>query len=119
MRVRDLHDIKQWIKFFLVGVIETAQIGVETFDKLLKLKDKTDQGLKALGSRSIIAGKVVDFLYQKPIISAKDVAQVTDLSLASSYKLIKDLEALGILHETTGAQRGRLYTFKEYVKLFQ
>lgn len=38
MRVRTHHDIKQWLKFFLVGVIETAKKGVNTFDEILKLK---------------------------------------------------------------------------------
>lgn len=39
MRVRTHHDIKQWLKFFLVGVIETAKKGVNTFDEIFKIKN--------------------------------------------------------------------------------
>ena len=45
MRVRTQNDIKQWLKFFLTGVIETARIGVETFDAILRLQKETDDKL--------------------------------------------------------------------------
>lgn len=32
MRVRTHNDLNQWLKFFLVGVIETAKQGIHTFD---------------------------------------------------------------------------------------
>ena len=38
MRVREKNDIKQWFKFFLVGVIETAKDSITTFDRTLKLQ---------------------------------------------------------------------------------
>jgi hypothetical protein len=41
------------------------------------------------------------------------------LSAASAYKLVADLERLGILKEMTGGKRGRTYTFEPYVKLFR
>ena len=36
MNVRTKDDLKQWFKFFLVGIIETAKSGIETFDAVLK-----------------------------------------------------------------------------------
>ena len=38
---------------------------------------------------------------------------------ASAYKLVADLERLGILNGITGGKRGRMYTFEAYVKLFR
>jgi Fic family protein len=58
------------------------------------------------------------YLYQRPVIQAQMVSKVTDMSPATGYKLLTDLEALGILKEVTGAQRGKLYVFKDYLDYF-
>jgi Fic family protein len=43
---------------------------------------------------------------------------VTGKSKATHYKLLNDLERLGILKEVTGAQRNKLYVFSDYLALF-
>ncbi len=58
MRVREKDDLQQWLKFFLVGVIETAKSGIATFDNILKLQKKVDSKLRTLGSRAPRAEKV-------------------------------------------------------------
>ena len=119
MRVREKDDIAQWFKFFLVGIIETAKSGVETFDAILQLKQETDEQLQTLGSRAANAAKVVHALYKHPFIDAEGVSRVCGLSMPPSYKLIAKLEKLQILKEITGARRNRMYVFERYLSLFQ
>jgi Fic family protein len=119
MNVRTKNDLKQWFKFFLVGVIEPAKNSSNTFDQILKLQQQVDQKLQTLGSRSAKAQKVVHYLYQPPLINAKTASTVTELSVASAYKLIADLERLGILEEITGNKRSKSYLFREYIDLFK
>jgi Fic family protein len=119
MKVRLQNDINQWFKFFLVGIIETAKNGVETFDNLLKLKDEVETSIQSLGSRLSNAKLVLNALYQKPIIDAQKTQEVTGLSLPSVYSLIKSLEELKIIREITGGQRGKIYLFERYVDLFR
>jgi Fic family protein len=119
MRVREKNDIQQWFKFFLVGIIETAKNSIATFDNILKLQQKVESDLGTLGSRAANALKVVNYLYQKPIIDAAKVGEVTDVSPASAYKLIVDLERLKILKEITGSKRGKQYVFASYLNLFR
>jgi Fic family protein len=118
-RVREKNDITQWFKFFLVGVIETAQSSVSTFDKVLKLKTSVEQKIQILGSRSSNAQLMLQHLYQRPVIDAHKTKEITKLSLPSSYKMIDALENLHILKEITGGKRGKLYVFREYIELFQ
>ncbi|MBA6152399.1 Fic family protein [Gelidibacter maritimus] len=118
MRVRTHNDLNQWFKFFLTGVIETAKNGVKTFDGILQLQKEIDGKLKDIGARSGDAFKVVQYLYSHPIITAHKVSEITGKSMRPAYNLINVLEDLDILTEITGAQRGRLYLFKEYVNLF-
>ena len=119
MRVRTHNDINQWFKFFLTGIIHTAKSGVKTFDGILQLQKKLDGKLKGIGARSGDAFKVVEYLYSKPIIDAQQVSEITLKSLKPAYNLLKVLEELEIVKEITGAQRGRLYAFNEYIDLFK
>ena len=107
----------QWFKFFLVGIIETASSSVATFDN--KLQKDVESQIQTLGSRTAKAQKVVHYLYQHPIIEAAKVGEIADISPASTYKLIANLEQFKILNEITGGKRGRLYMFKTYVQLFK
>ncbi len=117
--VREKNDLEQWYKFFLVGIIETAKNGINTFDNILHLQKQTDTDIQKLGSRAAKAKKIVDYLYNRPIIAADKVSEIASISMPSSYKLISDLEKLNILKEMTGGQRGRMYAFDNYIKLFR
>ena len=117
--VREKNDIGQWYKFFLVGVIETAKNGINTFDKIMQLQKQTDSDIQTLGSRAVKAKIVIDYLYKRPMITADKISEIVSISMPSSYKLITDLEKLDILKEITGGQRGRMYAFDNYIKLFR
>jgi len=118
MRVRTHNDLTQWIKFFLIGVIETSKEGVATFDGILQLQKVLEDKLKTMGNRSGDARKVISYLYTKPVIDVSKVEELIEKSNVSAYKLIASLEKLEILEEITGSQRGRIYMFKDYIDLF-
>ena len=118
MAVRQESNLLQWFKFFLVGVIETAKNSIKTFDNILKLQKQVDKQIQSLGSRTAKAQKVLQYLYQRPVINASDVSKIAERSAASAYKLIADLQGLGILQEMTGEKRGRIYVFQDYLNLF-
>lgn len=118
MRVRTHHDIKQWLKFFLVGVTETAKNGVKTFDDILKLKAQSVAVIQELGTRANNIQKVFNYLLKRPIIDVNTVIEVTGVSQKTAYNIIEELENLKILEEVTGAKRGKVYAFKKYLNLF-
>lgn len=119
MRVREKNDLLQWFKFFLVGIIETAKSGITTFDNILKLQKQVEIQLQTLGSRTANAQKVMCYLCQHPMIDAARTGEVADISPASAYKLIADLEQFGILKEITGGKRGKMYVYYDYLQLFK
>lgn len=119
MNVRSANNIKQWFKFFLVGVIETAKGSIETFDNIMKLQKEVDSKIQELGARTSNARAVINQLYLRPLINVQKVVDITELSLPSAYKLVNKLEQLGILKEITGAKRGKQYWFDDYIKLFK
>jgi Fic family protein len=118
-RMREKNDLLQWFKFFLVGVIATAKSSIATFDNILKLQKQVDSQIRTLGSRTANAQKVINYLYQRPMMDAAKVGAVAEISPASAYKLIADLERFGILKEITGGKRGKMYVFAAYLQLFK
>ncbi|MCD4684267.1 MAG: Fic family protein [Bacteroidales bacterium] len=119
MLVREKNNITQWFKFFLVGIIETAKSGIRTFDNILQLQKHNETIIQSFGSRSANAQKVINYLYQRPIINAEKVKKTTNLSMPSSYKLLELLESNKLIKEVTGGQRGRMYVFENYLRLFR
>lgn len=119
MLVRNKSDIRQWFRFFLVGIIETAKSGITTFDSILKLQEEIKLKLLKLGSRGAKAQLLVNHLFQKPIIEAQRAKSITGLSLPSVYKLLDELENLEIINEITGGKRGKVYMFDDYIQLFK
>ena len=119
MRARTHNDINQWLKFFLVGVIEIAKIGVRTFDGILQLQKNLDSKIQSFGSRTAEAKVIVEHLYAQPIIDVSRIEAITRKSKATNYKLLADLEKLEIIKEVSGGQRNKLYVFKDYLDLFK
>lgn len=119
MRVRTHHNLAQWLKFFLTGVIETTQKGVETFDGILQLQKEIDVKLKTLKRREGNARRLLDYAYKQPVFNAATIGNEIKLSRTSVYKLLEDFEKLEIFEELTGDRRGRIYVFRSYMDLFK
>jgi Fic family protein len=119
MNVREKNDISQWFKFFLVGIIETAKNGIAAFDKILQLQHQNDLFVQEMGHRAANIQKVLNYLYKKPVLNAERVREITELSMPSAYTLVEVLENKGILKEITGGQRGRVYAYDNYLKIFR
>lgn len=118
MRVRTHNDLTQWFKFFFTGIVETAKQGIETFNGIMQLQKVLEGRLQAFGAKANDARRVIEYLKKQPVIKAPTVVAIIQKSNVSAYKLIAYLEKAGILWETTGGQRDKVYLFKEYLDLF-
>ncbi len=117
-RARTNNDITGWIKFFLVGVIEIADKGVTVFDGILQLQNKIAQQLQGFGKRGVALKAVIDYLYTQPVVNYHQIAAITNKSKATNYKIIAELETMGIIKSMDNAQRNQIWVFEEYVGLF-
>lgn len=117
--VRTSNNLVQWVRFFLVAIIEVSNKGIITFRKILKLKENIE-GVKllSLGKRINNAKKLISFLYKKPLINVKDVEILLNVTTKPANAIIQEFIKLGILKEITGYKRNRLFLFEEYYNLF-
>jgi Fic family protein len=118
--VREKDNLSQWIKFFLVGVIETAEKAVGTLQKIMNLKTSIEKEvISGLGKRSKNGMVFFHELFKKPIVNTKDVCEMVDLSAKAANDMVNIFVEKGILVETTGYQRNRIFVFKKYISLFE
>ena len=117
--VRASNNIEQWIRFFLVGIAETAKKGTTTFEKIIALRQKCETAIITLGRRAKAGQRLLRFLYSEPIMTAKMVKERLAVTHPAANQLISDLQRIGILQEITGFKRNRLFVFKEYLELFE
>lgn len=120
MIARTNNNLIQWIKFFLVGVIETSKESIQVFKDILNLKSRIDlEKLPKLGSKIENGHKLIRHLYQKPVTDAKFAATYLEVSPSTANRYINQLVELEILSELTGYKRNRKFIFKEYFDIFQ
>lgn len=118
-KVRLSNDLLQWIRFFLVAVIETSKSGVSTFRSILKLKEETDERLvNKMGKRLPKAKCLINYLYGNPVLTIADAAGYLRVHSTTASLVIDELVKIGILIETTGSKRNRIFEFREYLNLF-
>jgi len=112
-------DIEGWLKFFLNGIIITAKEAVETSKKIIKLREEDMKRIFTLGRSVNKATLVFNHLFHTPLITIKDVEKITGLKNPNALALINKLVNLGILTETTGRKRNKVFAYERYIKLFE
>lgn len=120
MTVRLTSNLTQWVKFFLVGVIETSKESIQVFKDIIALKNNIETvRLPKLKSKIGNGQLLMNHLFQIPITDSKQVSERLLISASTANRLIQDLIDLKILVELTGYKRNRKFMFKEYFKIFQ
>ncbi len=118
--VRTKNDIKQWIKYFLAGVAQTAENATQTLFDVLALKARWEAKIASnFGKRTTNAHLLLQYLLNKPIVNVNQVKIITKSSYKTANDLVTEFVNTGLLKEMTGQNRNRLFVFDEYFKLFK
>ncbi len=117
--VREKGNFEQWIKFFLLGIYESAEDSIESIDKLTELHDKNISLVKENDTASKVASKVFDYLENTPIIDVKKTATALDISYNTAQSVIKKFMQLGILEQVGDNQRGRHFAYEDYLRILR
>ena len=117
-RVRTHNDMLGWIKFFLEAVIETSKTAKEKFRKVVELTMEMDKVIMDLPVRPENAKKVIDVLYDEPVMNRKKLCDLTEIKEGTIKNIINCLLENNIIVETTGYSRNQIFTFQKYTDLF-
>tara|TARA_R110002049_G_scaffold20717_1_gene75853 strand:- start:9211 stop:9690 length:480 start_codon:yes stop_codon:yes gene_type:complete len=117
--VRDGGRWEDWLKFFLRGVAEVSREATQTARAIVDLREK-DRGkiINELGRVAGSALKVHELLFKFPLISVNPISEMLGVSFTSANRLIDRMVDTGILVESTGNARNRVFNCSDYIRLF-
>lgn len=117
MAIRLDGDWEGWLRFFLRGVAETSDNAARTASAILQLRERHRSLLqnRPSGMNSL---KLLDLLFERPIVNVNLVSESLDVSFPTANKLIEQFSELGLLDEFTGAKRYRRFRYTPYLALF-
>jgi Fic family protein len=118
-RVSSNNDLKQWLKFFLVGIKETSENSIQTFRNIITLRSNVEHKIVTLGKKYELAKLFLKILYGEPKIDAQSAAEALNVNVSTALRLIGDFEKLEILKELTGYKRNRIFSFEDYLNIFR
>ena len=116
-RVRSHGDWETWLEFFLTGVKETAQQAADTSKEILTLIEEDRRKIEELGRPAASVLRVHQHLQRRPIITIPATAEQLSLSAPTVAKALQHMVRLGMVRETTGKQRHRLFTYRRYLDI--
>ena len=117
-RVRTHNDMISWIKFFLQAVIETSKTAKEKFRKVVELTMEMDKVIMDLPVKPENAKKVIDVLYNEPVINRKKLMEITNMKASTLKDTVNALLERNIILEITGYSRNQVFAFQNYIDLF-
>lgn len=119
-RVRTEGAWEDWLRFFMEGVKETADQAVEAARSILELFDEDRSRIdENLGRSAGSARRVHELLQRRPVVTTKRAAEQLPMSRPTVTSALDNLEALDIVHEMTGQERYRLYTYSDYFDILE
>jgi Fic family protein len=119
-RVREKSDMLHWVKYFLVGIEETAKQAAFSLKQMIELKYRLEEDIqKNWGRRSQQGYTLLQSLFQNPVVHMKDVQEACKLSPKAAGDLVQLFEGKKILKELTGQSRNRVFVFEQYLNLFK
>ncbi|MCK9177201.1 MAG: Fic family protein [Clostridiales bacterium] len=117
--VRNRGNYEQWVKFFLRAVLESAEDATATIDRLEALRNKNAALIHEKGKATKNTLRLLDYLEANPIIEISKTAKALGLAFNTTSDAIKRLEKTGILVQSAGQQRNRIYSYKAYLELLR
>jgi Fic family protein len=116
-RVRTHGDWEGWLRFYLIGVEAVASQAADTVTALAGLFEKDRARIQELGRAAGSALQVFEVLRRRIVVSIPGLAKEARVTWPTAKAALERLRALGIVAESTGRRRDRLYVYSRQLEI--
>lgn len=109
-------DWNAWLSYFFSCVAESGAEALTLVAALEALRDEWHTRLHEARTSALLL-KLVDALFARPATTIAEATRLLRVTTATASANIRRLEQLGILRETTGRTRDRIYLAQEIIDL--
>lgn len=115
-RVRSDGDWEGWTAFFLEGVATAADEAVQDARSLFALVEQDRTRLLGSAGVSVSALRLFEELPRHPVVTLASVVRLLETTKPTAASAVSWLEREGVLAETTGRKRDRVFAYAAYLK---
>lgn len=115
--VRTEGDWEGWTAYYLRCVHEAADDAVTAAERLFALLTRDRRKLLAGDRATLSALRLLEQLPTRPVLTLATAMELLKTTKPTAGKAIRVLEDAGILRETTGKQRDRVYAYHAYLQV--
>lgn len=117
--VRNKGNYEQWIKFFLLGISDSAEDAIATIVKLVELHNRNISKIEKVNRTSKTLVSIFNYLEGSPIIEIKKTSIELGIAYNTVSKGVDRLMELGILRQVENIQRNRVFVYEEYLNILR
>jgi Fic family protein len=114
--VRTDGDWEGWTLYYLECVAEAADDGVAVAQRLFALVAKDRRRLLAHTGATVAAVQLLELLPSNPVVTGPLATRLLGSTAPTARKAIEVLRKTGVLHETSGRLRDRVWMYEAYLR---
>lgn len=99
---------EEWLRFFLRGISTQAQDSIFRMTRLQGIRTRYEELVQADNNPQRMSA-VIDFLFSRPILTLRQLETALDIPYMAAKRYVDKLVAAGVLKETTGYARNRVF----------
>jgi len=113
--VRETGDFERWLEFFATAIRVSADSATATGRRVFAVFREDREQLKGIGRQAPTTLLIQETLQARPLVTIAALTAATGLTTPTVTQALRELEKLGIVRETTGRARGRVFAYARYL----
>ena len=116
-QLRDNGDWELWLRYFIDGVLWTAEDCIATTEVLTERFDQDRDLLLGIGRQRASAIRALEAFSRRPMLNLRELIAISGLSFGTASAAVETLADAGIVRERTGLRRNRVFSYDAFIEV--
>ena len=116
-QLRDNGDWELWLRYFIDGVLWTAEDCIATAEVLNEQFEHDRDLLLGFGRQRASAITALEAFSRRPMLNLRELISISGLSFGAASSAVETLTDGGIVRERTGQRRNRVFSYDAFIEV--